>query len=59
MIDLDNLQRTLGDWFFDTFGYRDWEYQVYDYYGNYKCKRVWRLKLFKKVYTRNYDDDFA
>lgn len=51
--------RLPGDWFFEAFGYHDWEYEVYDYYGNYRTKRVWRLKIFSKVYTRNYDDYFA
>lgn len=51
--------RFIGDSFFEVFGYHDYDYQVYDYYGNFKTKRVWRLKFMGKIYTRNYDDDFA
>lgn len=52
-------RRFIGDSFFEAFGYHDYEYHVYDYYGNFKTKRVWRLKFIGKIYTRDYDDDFA
>lgn len=52
-------RRMIGDWFFDKYGWRDYEYQTYDYYGNFKVKRVWKLRILGREFTRDYDDDFA
>lgn len=45
------------NWIFDTFGERQLE-RKYLGYNNFKEKRIWVLKIFKKYYYRDYDKDF-
>lgn len=46
------------DYIFNKFGTREIEY-INLGHNDFKTKRIWTLKLFKKEYTRVYDKDFG